>query len=179
MTIEAKNGWQDFAGANAAYLTELYDRYVTDPETVDALTRAFFERWGAPPSTAAPVVELAGVIAPPRHAALVMAAIALSTAIRMYGYRAARLDPLGGDPQGDAALLPETHGIREEELAGLPAFIVGGPVAEVAPDALVAMFYPPDLRSVTDAVRQMAGPAGLRLRSVAGSLGEPPGRAER
>lgn len=31
------------------------------------------------------------------------------------------------------------------------------------PDALVAMFYPPDLRSVTETVRQMAGPAGLRL----------------
>lgn len=30
-------------------------------------------------------------------------------------------------------------------------------------DALVAMFYPPDLRSVTETVRQMAGPAGLRL----------------
>lgn len=31
------------------------------------------------------------------------------------------------------------------------------------PDALVAMFYPPDLRSVTETVRQLAGPAGLRL----------------
>lgn len=31
------------------------------------------------------------------------------------------------------------------------------------PDSLVAMFYPPDLRSVTENVRQMAGPAGVRL----------------
>lgn len=30
-------------------------------------------------------------------------------------------------------------------------------------DALVAMFYPPDLRSVTNAVRGMAGAAGLRI----------------
>lgn len=30
-------------------------------------------------------------------------------------------------------------------------------------DALVAMFYPPDLRAVTDAVRDMAGRAGLRM----------------
>ena len=30
-------------------------------------------------------------------------------------------------------------------------------------DALVAMFYPPDLRSVTDAVRNMANAAGLRM----------------
>lgn len=31
------------------------------------------------------------------------------------------------------------------------------------PDALVAMFYPPDLRSVTGAVRDMAGAAGVKL----------------
>lgn len=31
------------------------------------------------------------------------------------------------------------------------------------PDALVAMFYPPDLRAVAGAVRDMAGPLGLRL----------------
>ena len=30
-------------------------------------------------------------------------------------------------------------------------------------DALVAMFYPPDLRTVTEAVREMAGATGLRL----------------
>ena len=31
------------------------------------------------------------------------------------------------------------------------------------PDALVAMFYPPDLRSVANAVRDMAGAAGVKL----------------
>jgi len=31
------------------------------------------------------------------------------------------------------------------------------------PDALVAMFHPPDVRSVTLAVREMAGPAGVNL----------------
>ena len=33
------------------------------------------------------------------------------------------------------------------------------------PDALVAMFHPPDLGAITEAVRNMAGPAGLRLSS--------------
>lgn len=42
------------------------------------------------------------------------------------------------------------------------------------PDALVAMFYPPDLRSVTDAVRGMADAAGLRLN---GDLAERIARA--
>ena len=42
------------------------------------------------------------------------------------------------------------------------------------PDALVAMFYPPDLRSVTGAVRTMAGAAGLR---VGGDIAERIARA--
>lgn len=41
-------------------------------------------------------------------------------------------------------------------------------------DALVAMFYPPDLRSVTEAVRSMADAAGLRL---SGDLAERIARA--
>ena len=42
------------------------------------------------------------------------------------------------------------------------------------PDALVAMFYPPDLRSVTEAVRNMADGAGVRL---GGDLAEQIARA--
>lgn len=42
------------------------------------------------------------------------------------------------------------------------------------PDALVAMFYPPDLRSASEAVRQMAGAAGLR---IGGDLAERIARA--
>lgn len=41
-------------------------------------------------------------------------------------------------------------------------------------DALVAMFYPPDLRSVADTVRQMAGATGLQ---IAGDLAERIARA--
>ena len=62
--------------------------------------------------------------------------------------------------------------LLEGEVPGCPVLIVAAGATDKSrtakllvnrPDALVAMFYPPDLRSVTDAVRQMAGPAGLRL----------------
>ena len=43
-------------------------------------------------------------------------------------------------------------------------------------DALVAMFYPPDVRTVTEAVRDMAGAAGLRL---SGDLAERIARASK
>jgi DNA polymerase III subunit delta len=45
---------------------------------------------------------------------------------------------------------------------------------ENRPDALVAMFHPPDLGSVAQAVRSMAGPAGLKL---SGDLAERIARA--
>lgn len=55
---------------------------------------------------------------------------------------------------------------------GWPVFILAASATDKSriaklltdrPDALVTMFHPPDLRSVTEAVREMAGPAGLRL----------------
>ena len=34
-----------FHGPNAGYVLDLYERYQRDPASVDAATRAFFERW--------------------------------------------------------------------------------------------------------------------------------------
>jgi len=61
---------------------------------------------------------------------------------------------LGGGVEGCPVLIVATGATDKSRTAKLLAN---------RPDALVAMFYPPDLRSVTEAVRQMAGPAGLRL----------------
>ena len=62
--------------------------------------------------------------------------------------------------------------LLDGEVEGCPVLIVATGATDKSrtakllanrPDGLVAMFYPPDLRSVTESVRQMAGPAGLRL----------------
>jgi 2-oxoglutarate dehydrogenase E1 component len=151
--------WGDFSGPNAAYLLDLYDRYRSQPESVPDEAREFFERSGPPPAALEQEPTEPGgsrvlpEIRPPSDATagngsrrqetisplLVAGAVGLATAIRAYGYRAARLDPLGSEPPGDSALRAETHGIHEEELAALPASIVGGPVAESAGNALVAI----------------------------------------
>ncbi|HEX6480108.1 MAG TPA: 2-oxoglutarate dehydrogenase E1 component, partial [Ktedonobacteraceae bacterium] len=55
------------------------------------------------------------------------------------GHLAAHLDPLGSEPPGDPALLPETHGISDDILAQLPADIIGGHAAEGAHNALEAI----------------------------------------
>src|SRR5579885_3568161 len=95
---------QLFHGPNAGYVLELYERYLKDPASVDAVTRAVFERWS--PEQAGPKEATA-----PFQVAHVVAASALAHAIRERGHLGAHLDPLGSEPLGDPALLPETHGI--------------------------------------------------------------------
>ena len=72
-----------------------------------------------------------------------------------------------GDEAHDAVNI-----LLDGDVAGCPVLIVATSATDKSrtakllatrPDALVAMFWPPDLRSVAESVRQMAGPAGLRL----------------
>lgn len=129
---------KDFSGFNAAFVLELYERYLRDPASVDPATRHYFETWQPPEDGRAPVaLEL------PRgeeiSAAKVVAAANLAQSIRYYGHLDAQLDPLGTPPPGDPSLLPEYHEITEAELKALPASIVGGPVAEKAMNAYEAI----------------------------------------
>ncbi|HET9016131.1 MAG TPA: 2-oxoglutarate dehydrogenase E1 component [Thermomicrobiaceae bacterium] len=124
-----------FYGPNAGYVLELYDRYVQDPESVDARTRAFFEHW-TPESlnghaVAAPAVAV--------DTAKVVGAANLAESIRERGHMAADLNPLGTPPHGDPSLAPAAHGITEADLASLPASVVGGPVAQGAASAAQAV----------------------------------------
>ncbi|HEX5572607.1 MAG TPA: thiamine pyrophosphate-dependent enzyme, partial [Ktedonobacterales bacterium] len=146
------NAWDTFFGPNAGYAQELYERYQQDPASVDAATRAFFERSSPPPRRAAPASEAAApsaaVAAPVTAAApatereirLVVGAAKLARMIRQYGHLVARLDPLGSPPPGNETLTLEAHGLTEADLARLPASIVW-PTGDThgARDALEAM----------------------------------------
>jgi len=130
-----------FIGPNAGYVLELYDRYLADPESVDAGSRAYFEAF-SPTQPASPV----GASTPPTptHAptvdlARVAAAIGLATSIREYGHLAVPLDPLGTPPPGAPELELETHGITEDDLKRMPADIIGGEAAEGAANAAEAI----------------------------------------
>ena len=76
---------------------------------------------------------------PPDEALLqaVQAAVSLIKAHRTHGHLAAKLDPLGSEPEGDPALDPEPLGLTPELMAQIPARIlrVGVPGATLA-DAL-------------------------------------------
>ncbi|HEY7974032.1 MAG: 2-oxoglutarate dehydrogenase E1 component [Ktedonobacterales bacterium] len=151
------NAWDTFFGPNAGYAQELFERYQQDPMSVDAATRAFFER-SSPPPPPAPAAELApaasaqGVSAmlsvmpgaaqgvSDREIRHIVGAAKLARMIRQYGHLVARLDPLGSQPPGAAALTLAAHGLTEADLAQLPASIVW-PHGDThgASDALQAM----------------------------------------
>lgn len=128
--------WQQIAPVNLAYLAELYDRYQKGVGDIPDDIRTLFERFGAPP-----LEEGAFPIAQKGTCTFreVAGAVNLARAIRAYGHRAARLDPLGTTPAGDPALLLETHGISEQDLLRIPPDIFGGPLAQSAPHALAVI----------------------------------------
>ncbi len=68
----------------------------------------------------------------------VQAATSLIKAHRTHGHLAARLDPLGSEPEGDPALDPEPLGLTPEVMAQIPArilriFVPGETLAEALP----------------------------------------------
>jgi 2-oxoglutarate dehydrogenase E1 component len=126
-----------FYGPNAGYVIDLYERYLQNPASVDAATRAIFDAWS--PESQLSSQQATSLQAVPFDVHDVVAAAALAHSIRERGHLAAHLDPLGSEPAGDPALLPETHGINDDILAQLPADIIGGHAAEGAHNALEAI----------------------------------------
>src|SRR3954471_23115794 len=121
-----------FAGVNAAYVLELYERYRQDPESVDPATRKAFESWtpADASSASAETIPAAGA-----RLHVVVGAANLAESIRRYGHLAASVDPLGSTPIGDPSLSPRAHGITDDDLKQLPAAVVGGLAAEASSTA--------------------------------------------
>src|SRR6185436_16845949 len=103
------NPWDQFSGANAGYVYELFERYQRDPSSVDEATRRAFATW-TPPEPDSPVSPASS--ASPGEVQAGIAAFNLAESIRRFGHLAAQLDPLGfHDPIGDPALAAQSHGL--------------------------------------------------------------------
>ena len=114
----------EFYGPNAAFAAELLEREQPQPAVLQ---------------TVAPVeVQTTGELSK------AAAAASLATGIRLFGHRGAQLDPLGSEPIGDPQLDWGAHGVTEDDLARLPAAVVGGPVVRDA-----------SLATALDAVRRL------------------------
>jgi 2-oxoglutarate dehydrogenase E1 component len=89
-------------------------------------------------SSAATVTSAPGAAPGVELLQAVQAATALLKAFRTHGHLAARLDPLGSEPEGDPALEPEPLGLTPELMAQIPAkilrmYVPGGTLADALP----------------------------------------------
>jgi 2-oxoglutarate dehydrogenase E1 component len=104
---------------NDGYIAETYEAYRRDPSSVDESWRQFFR-------TAESLAGMAGgAQTDDRLLRKTAAAASLVQAIREYGHLAVQLDPLGTPPPSAPELTPEFHGMKEEELADVPASALG------------------------------------------------------
>ena len=111
---------------NDGYIAETYEAYRRDPSSVEESWRQFFRTAESLAGTAS------GTRADDRLLRKTAAAASLVEAIREYGHLAVQLDPLGTPPPGAPELTPEFHGMKEEELADVPASALGFSVGTAA-----------------------------------------------
>src|SRR4051812_35075492 len=104
---------------NDAYIAEAYERYRSDPASVDESWRQYFRAAESLVGAATSGGVDEGLLRKTAGAA------ALVEAIRQYGHLAVQLDPLGTPPPGGPELTPEFHGITEDDLALVPASALG------------------------------------------------------
>ena len=140
-----------FHGPNAGYILELYDQYVTNPDAVDAETRAFFSAWTPPAysnrangSNGSNGVVSVGPAAASLQAGQVdvskiLAAANVAQGVRSRGHLAAIITPVSGPRPDVPELRAESYGISEADLEALPASVVGGPVSQGAANAREAI----------------------------------------
>src|SRR6186997_2860253 len=133
------NPWDQFSGANAGYVYELFERFQRDPSSVDEATRRAFATW-TPTDVALQAPQAPQAPLAPQALQAGIAAFNLAESIRRFGHLAATLDPLGfHDPIGDPSLAPPSHGLTTDTLKQLPATIVSGPAANGAANAFEAI----------------------------------------
>lgn len=117
--------WNGFAGPNAGYVEELYERFLEDPSSVDEATRAYFDRhrFRRPVDGSAVRESFGGMGLGASESDLdrLTSAVHLSRSIRMLGHLAADIDPLGRPRTGDPALEPESYGLSLADLEAMPA----------------------------------------------------------
>ncbi len=105
---------------NDGYIAEQFEAYRRDPASVDESWRQYFR-------TAEQIAGVSGSGGAADESLLrkTAGAAALVDAIREYGHLAVQLDPLGSAPPSAQELLPESHGIVEQDLADVPAKALG------------------------------------------------------
>ncbi len=130
-----------FHSSNQAFMLEMYQQYLQDPESVDPQSRAFFDAYSVQPppgaGEAVPAGSASHSVSAPLDAAI--GAVRLARFIRLRGHLEANINPLASTQPHSTELDISTHGLTSETLALLPGRIIGGPLASNASSALEAI----------------------------------------
>ncbi|MBU8907602.1 2-oxoglutarate dehydrogenase E1 component [Desertibacillus haloalkaliphilus] len=135
-TTRDNNVWDAFHGPNIAYAIELYEKYKTDPDSLDDEVKDLFDTWGPPP---APSIQDREMQQPktleqngqhPQQLQTIAAAFQLAEAIRSQGHLAAKIQPFNPNEQTVDILTPEHYQVTKEDLMSIPK----GLIAPHAPD---------------------------------------------
>ncbi|HEU4456877.1 MAG TPA: 2-oxoglutarate dehydrogenase E1 component, partial [Longimicrobium sp.] len=121
---------REFHGPNAGYVLDLYEQFRRDPSLVDEGWRAYFADFTPPPAESAQAAPAAPAGAPAAAGVSIeklVAAREYTRAIRVRGHTAARLDPLGSEPDADPQLEPGYYDLTEADLAAMPAAVALDP----------------------------------------------------
>jgi len=124
--------------ADAAYLEDLYARFLDDPLSVDPSLWPVFATWPDTRATLRRPPRAAGNLADDGLARRSAATERLVTAWRTHGHLAAALDPLGlRAPVGHPELDPAAHGLTADDLDAPVAGTVPAGAAAATPRAIL------------------------------------------
>ncbi len=134
--LKEKINFSYLFGSNAPYIEELYESFLSDPESVDEVWRRYFSDLAAQPGAVArdvahrPIQESFANLAKRRQTPAVSGSIdanllqkqigvlRLISAYRIQGAGAAKLDPLSlKSPRNAEGLLPAAHGLSDADMA--------------------------------------------------------------
>lgn len=122
--------WQNFSGPNLAYVMDVYEQYVNDPESVDPEMKQLFDQWGAPVlSTETETTQGQADISfqlpsNPDLYGKVVAAVKLADNIRTYGHLAADINPLNDKPKEIRRMELSEYNLTEEDLRQIPSSFI-------------------------------------------------------
>lgn len=151
MTMTSTYDHRVIQGAESGRFLQVVEAYLQgDNGFYDGVFASLGAELGPPPVTPAPAAAAAAAREAPAPTAprdgvvdeqmlqAVQAATSLLKAHRTHGHLAARLDPLGTEPEGDPALEPTTVGLTPEIMAKIPAkilrmYVPGATLADALP----------------------------------------------
>ncbi|MED2976872.1 2-oxoglutarate dehydrogenase E1 component [Bacillus swezeyi] len=134
--------WEEFHGPNLGYVLELYDQYVTDPESLDPDLKGMFDDLGAPPGEMRAASETQGEANfTAESIEKIASAIKLAEDIRTYGHLNASVNPLRKTQEKQELFPLAEYGLTEQDVEKIPASVLCKDAPKEVTNGLEAIQY--------------------------------------